>query len=277
MPTTIHSSAVVEPGAELGMDVVIGPFCHVGSDAAIGDRTELVGHVSVLGATTLGEGCKVYPMATLGAPPQNSKHKGGRTTLTIGRNCTIREGVTIHRGTDTSRGETTVGDNGNFLAYAHIAHDCLVGNNVTMANLATLGGHCDIGDFVNFGGFAAVHQFCRIGHHAFIGGMSGIFGDVIPYGMAQGRRGALRGFNIIGMKRAGMPRAEILALRRAYRMIFDRARPITENLGPAAAEFADWPSVLEIVGFLSTRGRRHYAVPQLDDNLTGDGEDDGDI
>jgi UDP-N-acetylglucosamine acyltransferase len=176
-----------------------------------------------------------------------------------------------------SRGETKVGDNGNFLAYAHIAHDCLVGRNVTMANLATLGGHCDVGDFVNFGGFAAVHQFCRIGHHAFVAGMSGIYGDVIPYGMAEGRRAPLRGFNIIGMKRAGMSRAEIQALRRAYRMIFDRSRPLSENLGPAALEFADWPSVLDIIDFLRNRNKRPFVVPTTDDvadDDSGDGDDD---
>ena len=139
--TTIHPTAVVEPGAQLGAGVVIGPFCHVSAEAVIGDRVELVSHVSIIGATTIGEDCKVYPMAVLGGAPQNTKHKGGRTTLVIGRNCTIREGATMHRGTDTSRGETTVGDNGNFLAYTHIAHDCVVGKNVTMANLATLGGH----------------------------------------------------------------------------------------------------------------------------------------
>ena len=136
--TVIHPSAVVEPGASIGIGARIGPFCYVGADAVVGDRVVMVSHVSVLNATRIGEGCIVYPMATLGAPPQNAKHQGGRTTLTIGANCTIREGVTMHVGTDMSRGATEVGENGNFLAYAHIAHDCVVGKNATFANGATL-------------------------------------------------------------------------------------------------------------------------------------------
>ncbi|TIL84842.1 MAG: acyl-[acyl-carrier-protein]--UDP-N-acetylglucosamine O-acyltransferase, partial [Mesorhizobium sp.] len=132
----IHPSSVIEAGAKIGEGVRIGPFCHISADAVLGDRVELVSHISVMGATTIGATTKVYPMATLGAPPQNNKHKGGRTTLVVGENCTIREGVTMHVGTDSSRGETTIGDNGNFLAYAHIAHDCIVGKNATFANQA---------------------------------------------------------------------------------------------------------------------------------------------
>ncbi|TIU29283.1 MAG: acyl-ACP--UDP-N-acetylglucosamine O-acyltransferase, partial [Mesorhizobium sp.] len=178
--TVIHPSSVVEAGAKIGEGVRIGPFCHVSADAVIGDRVELVSHVSVMGATTIGASTKVYPMAILGGPPQNTKHKGGRTTLVIGENCTIREAVTMHLGTDSSRGETTIGDNGNFLAYAHIAHDCVVGKNATFANQATLGGHCEIGNNVYIGGLTAVHQFVRVGDNAFLGGCSAIVGDVIP-------------------------------------------------------------------------------------------------
>ena len=214
-------------------------------------------------------------MAVLGGPPQNSKHKGGRTTLVIGRNCTIREGVTMHRGTDTSRGETTVGDNGNFLAYAHIAHDCIVGRNVTMANVATLGGHVEVGDFVNIGGLAAVHQMSRIGHHAFVGGKAAILGDIIPYGMALGNRAALRGFNVIGMKRSGLTRAEIFALRQAYRMIFDRIRPVSENLELAAQAFPDSAAVGDVIGFIRDRGNRPYLVPRLGRNVDDSVDDDG--
>lgn len=261
--TTIHPTAVVEPGAQLGAGVTIGPFCHIGAEAVIGDRVEIISHASIVGATTIGEDCRVYPMAVLGAAPQNTKHKGGRTTLVIGRNCTIREGVTMHRGTDTSRGETTVGDNGNFLAYTHIAHDCVLGKNVTMANLATLGGHVVIGDFVTIGGLTGVHQMCKIGHHAFLGGAAIILGDVIPYGMASGNPATLRGLNIVGMKRSGLPRSTIYELRRAYRIIFDRARPVSENLERAAVEFAGSAVVLDVIAFFGDRGKRHYLVPLL--------------
>ena len=261
--TVIHPSSVIEPGAEIGAGVRIGPFCHLSADAVLGDGVELVGHVSVLNATSIGAGTKVYPMATLGAPPQNAKHKGGRTTLTIGANCTIREGVTMHVGTDTSRGATEIGDNGNFLAYAHIAHDCVVGRNATFANGATLGGHCEIGDNVNIGGLTAVHQFVRIGDNAFIGGCSAVVGDVIPYAIAVGNRAKLRGLNIIGLKRSGLPRAEIHMLRRAYRTIFDRSRTVEENVEMAKAEFAASPTAMKIIDFFTDRGKRHYAVPPL--------------
>ena len=273
--TSIHPMAVVEPGAELGTGVKIGPFCSVSSEAVIGDGVELISHVSILGATSLGQDSVVYPTAVLGAAPQNTKHTGGRTTLEIGRNTTIREGVTMHRGTDTSRGATTIGDNGNFLAYVHVAHDCKLGNNITMANLATLGGHVTIGDSVIFGGLSAVHQFCRIGHHAFIGGAAKVFGDVIPYGMLQGNNGSLRGLNIIGMRRSGMPRAEIQAARAAYKMIFDRDHPVSENLERARTAFGESPASGEIIDFLSNREKRHYSVPRIgrpsDDDA--DGED----
>jgi UDP-N-acetylglucosamine acyltransferase len=209
-------------------------------------------------------------MAILGGPPQNTKHKGGRTTLVIGENCTIRESATMHVGTDSSRGETTIGDNGNFLAYAHIAHDCVVGKNATFANGATLGGHCEIGDNVYIGGLTAVHQFVRVGDNAFLAGCSAIVGDVMPYAIAVGNRASLRGLNIVGLKRAGLPRSEILLLRKAYRTIFDRSRTVGENLEIAKAEFASSPTAMKIIDFFAGRGKRHYAVPSL---KGGDGDD----
>ncbi|MGX5800288.1 acyl-ACP--UDP-N-acetylglucosamine O-acyltransferase [Bradyrhizobium sp. Arg314] len=272
--TSIHPSSVVEEGARLGKGVRIGPFCHISADSIIGDRVELVSHVSVMGATTIGAGTKVYPMATLGAPPQNTKHKGGRTTLVIGENCILREGVTMHVGTDSSRGETTIGDNGNFLAYAHIAHDCVVGKNATFANGATLGGHCEIGDNVYIGGLSAVHQFVRVGDNAFLGGCSAFVGDVIPYAIAVGNRAGLRGLNIIGLKRSGLPRSEIHMLRKAYRAIFDRSRTVGENVELAKAEFSGSPTAMKIIDFITSRGKRHFAVPSLKDGGDDDNGDD---
>ncbi|WAX93730.1 acyl-ACP--UDP-N-acetylglucosamine O-acyltransferase [Aminobacter sp. NyZ550] len=272
--TFIHPAAVVEAGAQLGAGVRIGPFCHVSADAVIGDRVELMSHVAILGATTLGEGCKVFPQATLGAAPQNNKHKGGRTTLTVGKNCTMREGVTMHVGTDTSRGATTVGDNGLFLAYAHIAHDCIVGDNVTMANVATLGGHVEVGNNVTLGGLCAVHQMTRIGHHAFAGGGAIIDGDIIPYGMVMGNRARLRGLNVIGMRRSGLPRAEIFALRKAYKMIFDPTRSVAESIPLVKREFAGSPIVRDVLDFIQARGKRHFTVPPLRNAVAEDAADD---
>ena len=263
--------SVVEPGAELGQGVRVGPFCHIGPNAVIGDNVEIVSHVAIMGATTIGAGTRIFPQAALGGLPQNAKHKGGPTTLVIGANCVIREGVTMHIGTDTSRGQTIVGDNGNFLAYTHVAHDCIVGKNATFANGATLAGHCEIGDNVIIGGLTALHQFARIGDNAFLSGCSAIPGDVIPFGIARGNLAKLRGLNIVGMKRSGLSRAEIHAARRAYRAVFDRARPIAENLAAAEIEFAASPTALKIIDFLKARDKRYFLTPDFDD---GDGDAD---
>jgi UDP-N-acetylglucosamine acyltransferase len=271
--TFIHPMAVVESGAKLGAGVRIGPFCHVSADAVLADNVELISHVSILGATTIGEGSKVFPQAVLGAAPQNLKHRGTRTTLTIGGNTTVREGVTMHVGSDTNHGATTVGDNGYFMAYSHVAHDCTVGNNVTMANGAMLAGHCEIGDNVVIGGLTAVHQFARIGNNAFLSGCSAIPGDVIPFGFARGNLAKLRGLNVIGMRRSGMSRTEIQTVRQAYRTIFDRARTIAENLEIARLEFAGSPVAISLVEFLSKRGTRYFVTPPLDD-AGDDGTDD---
>ena len=271
---SIHPSAVVEAGAQLGASVRIGPFCYVGPDVVLGDGVELMSHVTVIGATTLGEGTKVYPQAVLGGSPQNRGHKGGRTTLTIGRNCTIREFVTMHTGTDTSRGATEVGDNCFFLAYSHVAHDCQVGDNVTMTNGATLGGHCELGNNVSIGGLSAVHQFVRIGDNAFLAGGSMLIGDLIPFGMAMGNRAELRGFNVVGMKRSGMARSEIMTMRQAYRMIFDPARPMSENLDTARETFAASAPVMKIIDFLTARGRRPFCVPPLDRGGSDEADDE---
>ncbi len=271
--TLIHPMAVVEAGAQIGQGARIGPFCHVSAEAVIGDGVELVSHVSVMGATSIGASTKVYPMAVLGAPPQNNKHKGGRTTLVIGQNCTIRESVTMHLGTDTSRGETTIGDNGNFLAYVHIAHDCVVGKNATFANGATLGGHCEVGDNVYIGGLTALHQFVRAGDNAFIGGCSAVVGDVIPYAIVSGNHAKLRGLNIVGLKRAGLPRADIYLLRSAYRKLFDSSHTLAENIELAKAEFASSPIAMKIIDFIASRGKRQYTVPPLKGSGAADDED----
>jgi UDP-N-acetylglucosamine acyltransferase len=245
----------------------------VSGDAQIGDNVDLLSGVTVLGATTVGDGTIVYPNAVLGGAPQNNKHKGGRTTLTIGKNCVIRESATMHTGSDTGHGTTTVGDNCMFMAYTHVAHDCIVGNNVTFANNASLSGHCEVGNNVIISGMTAVHQFVRIGHHAFLGGMSAIVGDVIPFGMAVGNRAHLRGLNVVGIKRSGLPRSELLALRQAYKAIFDRDHPVAENLDTAARAFAGSQAVADVIEFMTSRGKRYFTVPAL--NGGDDDDDDG--
>lgn len=271
--TFVHPLALVEPGAELGAGVRIGPFCHIGPEAVLGDGVQLVSHVSVLGATRIGAGTKVWPQTVLGGPPQTTRHKGGRTTLVVGANCLIRESVTMNLGSDGSRGETTVGDNGQFFAYAHIGHDCIVGDNAIFANGVTLGGHVEIGHDVYIGGLTAVHQFVRIGDRAFIGGASAVVGDVVPFAIAVGNRAKLRGPNAVGLKRSGMPRAELFALRKAYKMIFDPARPVSENIELTRSAFPEAQSVAAVLDFLTSRGKRHLATPPRRGSDAG--EDDG--
>ena len=271
--TQIHPTAVIEQGAKLGAGVRIGPFCHVGSDVTLGDGVTLLSHVSVAGATTIGDGGTIHPHAVLGGLPQNLKHKGGRTTLIIGRNAVIRESATLNAGTDTSRGETRVGDNVFMMAYTHVAHDCILGNNVVMANNATLGGHVEVGDFASLGGLVAVHQFVRIGHHAFVAGTAGVAGDIIPYGMAFGNHARLRGFNIIGLKRSGMARSDIRTLREAYAVLFSEDRPMVDNAEIVRDRFGDNPAVRDIVDFVTQRGKRHFVVPERGSEADADGDD----
>jgi UDP-N-acetylglucosamine acyltransferase len=269
----VHPLAEVAPGAQLGAGVRVGPFSQVGPDVVLHDNVELVSHVVVTGATTIGAGTRVFPQAVLGCEPQNLKHKGGRTTLTIGRDCIIRESVTMHVGTDTSRGATVVGDNCMFMAYSHVAHDCIVGNHVTFANVATLAGHVEVGDHATIAGLSAIHQFVRIGHHAFIGGKTGIEGDVIPFGMVTGNRGRLRGLNVVGLKRSGASRAELHTLRDAYRKLFDRSRPVAENAEAVRAEYGGDPRVADILDFVTNRGKRIFCMPALSAG-SDDNEDD---
>lgn len=270
--TSIHPSAVIETGAKLGAGVQIGPFCHVSAEAELDDEVELISHVAIHGRTSIGSGTRVWPQVTLGGQPQNFGHTGKPTDLVIGRNCILREGMTAHVGSDRGHGKTVIGDNCYLMAYTHIAHDCILGDHVVMANCATLAGHCEVGDHAIISGLTAVHQFVRVGHHAFIGGCSALVGDVIPYGMAAGNKAFLRGFNIIGMKRSGVARSDILALRKAYRMIFDRSRTIAENAPDVRKEFADNKSVIEIVDFLTERSKRYYCVPKLGNPADNDGE-----
>ncbi len=257
----VHPMAVVEDGAKIGPGTYVGPFCTVGPEVVLNDNVRLQSHVSVSGRTMIGDGTTVGPHTALGDLPQNKSHGGGTTTLRIGKNCVIRENVTIHVGTDNARGETVLGDNCYIMGLVHIGHDCLVGNSVTMASFSALAGHCEVEDYVIVSGMTAVHQFVRVGHHAFLSGFSAVVGDVIPYGMAIGNRAKLRGLNIVGMKRSGMKRSDIGELRKAVKMLFDEARPITENAPIVIEAFADSKNVIEMVHFITERNKRQYTVP----------------
>jgi UDP-N-acetylglucosamine acyltransferase len=262
MTSTLHPSAIVEEGAKLGDAVRVGPFCHVGSDVSLGDGVELVSHVVVAGRTSVGARTRIFPFASIGHQPQDLKFKGEPSTLAIGADCLIREGVTMNPGTEGGGMTTTVGDRCTFLANSHVGHDCHVGNNVVFSNNVMLAGHCSVGDFAIIGGGAAVIQFARVGAHSFIGGMSGLENDLIPYGMAIGNRAQLSGLNIVGLQRRGFSRSDIHDLRRAYRLMFADEGTLLERVEDVATEFKDHPIVHEIVEFIRAGGKRSICTPR---------------
>ena len=258
-----HSTAIIEDGAQLADDVEVGPFCIVGRHAVLGAGVKLISHVSVTGHTTIGAGTRVFPFASLGSEPQDLKYRGEHATLTIGAQCTIREGVTMNPGTAGGGNVTTVGNKCTFLVHSHVAHDCRVGNSVIFSNNVMLAGHCTVGDFAILGGGAGVHQFVRIGHHAFIGGLAGVENDVIPYGMALGNRAGLAGLNIVGMKRLGFSRESIQSLRHAYRLLFSNEGTLVERLADVEADdIAKDPYVREILDFIKSQSDRSLCVPR---------------
>ncbi len=260
--TMIHASAVIEEGATIGEGCRIGPFCVVGSEVVLGEGCELKSHVAVAGRTTIGPRTRIYPFASVGHAPQDLKYAGEPSTLVVGADCTIREGVTINPGTAGGAMKTVIGDRCLFLANSHVAHDCMVGNSVIFSNNVMLAGHCTIQDFVILGGGAGVHQYVRIGQHAFIGGMSAVENDVIPYGMAVGNRAHLAGLNIIGLRRRGFTRDQIHDLRRAYRLLFANEGTLAERVGDVAEEFAALPTVQEILQFIRAGGDRAICTPR---------------
>ena len=270
---SVHPTAIIESGAVIGDGCAIGPFCHIGPEVLLGENSIVMSHVVISGATRIGAGAKIYSHAVLGGDPQNTAHKGGRTTLSVGKNCLIREGVTMNRGTDGSHGATVIGDDCMFLAYSHVAHDCVLGNKVTFANNVMIGGHCEISDGVIVGGGAALHQFCRVGNNAFVGGMAAVAHDVIPYGMVIGNHAYLAGLNIVGMKRTGVARPEIHAMRHAIKMLFDRKFTMQENIERVAKAFPDSAATSRLLAFVSIEGKRSYCTPPLDATRSDDDDD----
>jgi len=211
----IHPSAVVEPGATIGPGCRIGPFCVIGPEVTLAEGVEVKSHAVVTGWTDVGPGTVIFPFAVVGEIPQDLKFAGERTRLEIGARCRIREGATLNTGTTGGGGVTRVGDDCLFMTGAHVGHDAQLGNRVILANQAAIAGHCILGDDVIVGGLSGVHQFVRIGRGAIIGAVTMVVNDVMPHGLVQGPRGDLEGLNLVGLKRRGVNRAEITALRAA--------------------------------------------------------------
>jgi UDP-N-acetylglucosamine acyltransferase len=257
----IDPTARIETGAVIGQDVSIGPYCVIGPNVVIEDKCRLLAHVHVTGHTTIGSGTAIYPFASLGTPPQSVRYGGGPTRLTIGANCDIREGVTMNIGTEDGGGVTEVGTRCFFMVGSHVGHDCRVGDDVTFANNATLGGHVTVGDHTFLGGQAAVHQFVRIGEGAMIGGVSGVRGDIIPFGYAVGQLARLVGLNIVGMKRRGYSKDDMHRLRRAYAELFSEVGTFRERVEAVTKKFAGDPVAGKLVAFIGDAGVRPLTLP----------------
>jgi UDP-N-acetylglucosamine acyltransferase len=216
----IHPTALVDPKAEIGENVDIGPYSVVEKGVSIDEGTKIGPHVVIREGTQIGKRCQIYQFSSIGEAPQATAYRGEPTLLQVGDHNVMREFVTLHRGTVKGGGKTVLGNQNFIMAYSHIAHDCQVGNHVVMANGATLGGHILIEDHAILGGLAAIHQFCRVGTHAIISGLTGVSQDVPPYMMAAGNRAKLYGLNSVGLKRHQFSEQEIKALKKAYRIIF---------------------------------------------------------
>lgn len=252
----IHPSALVSPHAELASEVKIGPYSIIGDHVTIGRNTVIGSHVVIEGPTQIGEGNRIYPFVSIGSPPQDVEYRGEETRIVIGDDNIIREYVSINRATIKQEWVTVVGNRNYIMTYAHIAHDCKLGNEIVMSNVATLAGHTIIGDNATLGGLVAVHQFVRIGVHAFIGGMSGIDKDVPPFMMAAGLKAKLYGVNQKGLNRLGFSKEAIEGLKRAYKIIWRDNRRLSEGISQVREEIESFPELEILLGFLndSTRG-----------------------
>jgi UDP-N-acetylglucosamine acyltransferase len=251
----IHPNAVVDPSARIGTDVSVGAFSVIGAEVEIGDRTSIAPHVVIQGPTRIGSDNRIFPFASIGADPQDKKFRGERSELSIGDRNTIREFVTINRGTSDGGGTTRIRDDNWIMAYVHIAHDCQVGCHTIFSNNATLAGHVEIGDYAILSGFAGIHQFCRIGEHAFIGMGCLVNGDVPPFVMMASDYGRPRGINAEGLKRRGFAPERISAIKRAYKTMYMSGMPqqqVREELARAAA---DAPDVRRILDFIESSQR----------------------
>jgi len=251
----IHQTAIVSPDATIGEGVNIGAYSIIGEDVTIGKGTWIGPHVVVDPHVSIGPGCRIFQFAAIGAIPQDLKFGGEKSYVKIGPEVTIREFVTIHRGTEPGGGITEVGENSFLMNYTHIAHDCHVGKMVVLANNSTLAGHITIGDNAVVGGLAAIHQFVRIGDFAFVGGKSAVVKDVPPYVIAAGDRAVLRGLNRVGLKRYGFSDQALSALKKTYRILFRYGLTLNEAIERVQAEVEMVPEVETIIGFIKASSR----------------------
>jgi UDP-N-acetylglucosamine acyltransferase len=256
----IHKTAIIDSKAKIASNVKIGPYTIIGPHVEIDDDVVIQSHVNITGHSIIGKNNRIYPMASIGSDPQDLKYKNEKTTLMIGANNTIREHVTINTGTVQGGGVTKLGNNNLIMIGAHIAHDCIIGNNIVMANNSAAAGHAQIEDFVIIGAKCGIQQFTRIGKMAMIGGMTGVSRDVIPYGLSTGNRNFLNGINVIGLRRDLVQNKEIIALTEAYKEIF-RSKNLSENLSKLNGRFKDNILVKEVLEFINKDKKRPICTP----------------
>jgi len=253
----IHGTAIIHPGASIAEGVEIGPYAIIGEHVTIGKGTKVGPHTVIDGWTEIGEDNTIFHMASVGAVPQDLKYRGEQTWLRIGNGNTIREFASLHLGTVTGDGETTIGDGNLFMAYSHVAHDCHVGNGVVMANAATLAGHVTVEDNAILGGLCAVLQFTRIGAHVMVGGATSVTLDVPPYTIITGDRSEsrLRGLNLVGLKRRNFPQETISSLKKAYKILALSGLKLTEAVERMKSEVPSCPEVEHFISFIETSKR----------------------
>ncbi len=261
--SSIHPTAILEPGAQLGHDVIVGPYAHIGSEVVLGDRCRVHHHASLAGKSEIGPENEFFPFVSIGEKSQDLKYVGEPTYLKIGGYNTFREYMTINRGTGSKAsdgtlipGITEVGSRNTFLAYTHIAHDCIVGSHCVFSNNATLGGHVVVQDHVTIGGMTAIHQFCRIGQQAMVGGCSKIVQDVPPYLLADGNPALVRSVNLIGLRRNDFPLSKIRELRTAFRILYDEGLNTSQALAKIEHECEPSSEIRAMLTFIreSERG-----------------------
>ncbi|MBN2539449.1 MAG: acyl-ACP--UDP-N-acetylglucosamine O-acyltransferase [Deltaproteobacteria bacterium] len=251
----VHPTAIISPGAIVEENVEIGPYSVIGPNVRIGGGTVVGPHAVIEGCTEIGDNCHIFQFVSIGAVPQDLKFGGEESKVIIGKNNTIREFVTIHSSTSADIGMTYIGDNNLLMAYCHVAHNCILGNNIVMANAANLAGHILIEDFAIIGGLSGIHQFTRVGCHSIIGGASAVAKDVPPYVTVSGNRAKPHGLNLIGLKRRGFPGETIAALKKAYKIVYRSSLLLSVALERVRAEVDDLPEVRHFVEFIENAKR----------------------
>lgn len=253
--TRIHPTAVISSGAQVGQDCAIGPYAIIGEEVILGNRVQIDGHCVIDGRTRIGDESHLFPFVSIGLPPQDLKFAGEQTETEIGRRTRIREFVTVHRGTAGGGGITRIGDDCFLMAQAHVAHDCLIGNSVIMANAATLAGHVLVADGANIGAYSGVHQFCRVGREAYIGGYSVVVKDALPFALTVGNHAKCYGLNKVGMRRRGYSRETLGALHHAFHLLLSAKLNTSQAIDRIRADITSAPEVDELVQFVETSQR----------------------